>query len=239
MVLAGSVILKVTEGAHVSEAASYWDAQFHRGRWSDAKPIGFTGEVIAAAKAAGISEGLYVGCGNGRNYIPMVAAGLDLIGLDISPVAIEQLADRLQGRRDRLIVGDLSALPRGAQYQLVVAIQVLHHGDRAQAKRLLSDTCGRIAPGGLLAIGIETVGTDVYEDHEVLERSGDSSYTIRYLDQADGMTVHFRSVRGVHNELAAAGLVPEALLRPRSAWRTPPENGQTLELEGIYRRPAV
>lgn len=221
----------------MSEAAIFWDAEFHRGRWASAKPIAFTGEVVAAARAAGIGDGLYVGCGNGRNYIAMVQAGLDLIGLDISPVAIDQLADRLPARHDRLVVGDLSALPDGATYLLVVAIQVLHHGDRAQAQRLLTATCARVAPGGILAIGIETVGTDVYENHEVLERADDGSYTVRYLEQGRGLTVHFRTVQGVHAELTAAGLVPETLLKPRSAWRTPPDNGQTLELEGIYRRP--
>src|SRR6266540_1292465 len=119
----------------------------------------------------------------------------------------------------------------------VGAIQVLHHGDREQSHRLLADTVARVAPGGMLAIGIETVGTDVAEHHEVLERADDGSYTIRYLESSGELVTYFRTVRGVHVELPAAGLVPETLLQPRSAWRTPPDRGQTLELEGIYRRP--
>jgi hypothetical protein len=90
----------------------------------------------------------------------------------------------------------------------------------------------------MLAIGIETVGTDVFEPHDLLERAEDGSYTIRYHSAEGGMVTHFRTIRGVHVELAEAGLVPETLLQPRSSWRTPPERGQTLELEGIYRRPA-
>jgi hypothetical protein len=42
-------------------------------------------EIISAIRSAGLSEevGLYVGCGNGRNFIPLRAAGLDIIGLDV------------------------------------------------------------------------------------------------------------------------------------------------------------
>lgn len=221
----------------MSDAASFWDAEFARGRYADAKPLGFTREIVDAARAAGIDRGLYVGCGNGRNYRALVEGGLDLIGLDVSAVAIRQLAERMPDRADRLITGDLSALPAGETYPLVVAIQVLHHGDREQSHRLLADTVARVGPGGMLAIGIETVGTDVAEHHEVLERADDGSYTIRYLESSGELVTHFRTVRGVHVELAAAGLVPETLLQPRSAWRTPPDRGQTLELEGIYRRP--
>jgi trans-aconitate methyltransferase len=51
-----------------------------------------------------------VGCGNGRNYARLVERGLDLIGLDVSVAAIQQLADRLPDRRTRLIVGEIAAL---------------------------------------------------------------------------------------------------------------------------------
>ncbi len=221
----------------MTETGNFWDAEFSKGRYVESAPIGFVDEIVAAAFAAGIDHGLYVGCGNGRNYRPLVAAGLDLIGLDVSPVAIRQLTARMPERASRLVTGDLSALPAGETYPLVVAIQVLHHGDREQSHRLLADTVARVGPGGMLAIGIETVGTDVYERHEVLERAEDGSYTIRYLESSGELVTHFRTVRGVHLELAAAGLVPQMLMQPRSAWRTPPERGQTLELEGIYRRP--
>jgi SAM-dependent methyltransferase len=223
----------------MAEAATFWDAEFSNGRYVDAAPIGFATEIVAAAHEAGTTTGLYVGCGNGRNYRALIDGGLDLIGLDVSPVAIAQLADRLPDRRDRLVVGDLSALPAGETYDLVVAIQVLHHGDRAQARALLADTVARVAPGGMFAIGIETVGTDVFGEHTVLERADDGSYTARYIKPYGDLTVHFRTVKGVHDELAGHGLVPQVLLQPRSAWRNPPSDGQTLELEGIYRRPST
>jgi Methyltransferase domain len=80
-----------------------------------------------------VIRGLYIGCGNGRNYLPLVAGGLDLTGLDISSAAIAQLAARAPDRRDRLVVGDLSALPAQSEYPLLIGIQMFQHGDRAAA----------------------------------------------------------------------------------------------------------
>ena len=37
------------------------------------------------------SRGLYVGCGNGRNFLPLVDSGLELHGLDVSGESLRQL----------------------------------------------------------------------------------------------------------------------------------------------------
>ena len=98
----------------------------------------------------GLSRGVYIGCGNGRNYVPLVEAGLDLIGLDLSQAAIGQLADRLPNRRERLVVGGLADLPPGSRYPLVVGIQVFQHGRTDEAAAHIRAAQERVAPGGLL-----------------------------------------------------------------------------------------
>ena len=82
--------------------ATAWDAEYTLGRYRDEPPVAFIHDIMAAARAADLARALYIGCGNGRNYLPLVADGLDLTGLDISPVAIAQLAARHPHRRDRL-----------------------------------------------------------------------------------------------------------------------------------------
>ena len=69
-----------------------WDAEYAAGRYSRDAPVGFIRDVLAAARQRGLRRGLYVGCGNGRNLVPMVDAGLDLTGLDISAEAIANSA---------------------------------------------------------------------------------------------------------------------------------------------------
>jgi SAM-dependent methyltransferase len=104
--------------------ASAWEAEYCAGRYRSEPPVAFTGDILAAARASRLTRGLYIGCGNGRNYLPLVAGGLDLTGLDISATALAQLAARRPGRRLDLICGDLSALPSARTYPLVIGIQV-------------------------------------------------------------------------------------------------------------------
>jgi SAM-dependent methyltransferase len=221
-------------------AARAWDAEYASGRYAGEPPVGFVTDIIAAANRAAIGRGLYVGCGNGRNYIPLTDAGLDLIGLDISATAIAQLAERLPERRDRLIAGDLSALPAGDRFPLVVAIQVLQHGTRAQAHGLLTDSLDRVGLGGLLAVRVNAVGTDIHHAHGVTERHADGSFSIRYLDgPKTGMNIHFWAARELDAAISEAGLIPLLELRPQATWRTAREQGLWLQWEGIYVKDAA
>src|SRR5579884_1592834 len=88
-----------------SESARAWDREYEAGRYDAEPPEPFLDDILAAARQAGITSGLYIGCGNGRNYVPLVRAGLNVVGLDISPIALAQLAERVPERRDSLIRG--------------------------------------------------------------------------------------------------------------------------------------
>jgi hypothetical protein len=114
------------------DPSAAWDAEYAAGRYASEQPVPFACDIVSAARQAGAAHGLYIGCGNGRNYLPLVADGLDLIGLDISAAAITQLTVRAPDRRDRLIHGNLRTLPAAAAYPLVIGIQVFQHGDRAK-----------------------------------------------------------------------------------------------------------
>jgi hypothetical protein len=64
--------------------AQAWDVEYAAGRYRDEPPLPFVADVLSAVREHDLlgAEGLYVGCGNGRNYLPLVQAGLDLVGLD-------------------------------------------------------------------------------------------------------------------------------------------------------------
>lgn len=150
------------------------------GRYAGAPPDRFVAGITAAAAAHRLSAGLYIGCGNGRNLVPLLAAGLDLTGLDISREAITQLRARRPDRAGQLIVGDLSALPHDARFDLVIGIQVFQHGRRAQAARHLTAAAARVGPGGLLCVRVNAAGTDVEYDHDRFEEDGYGGYSVRY-----------------------------------------------------------
>lgn len=220
-------------------AARSWDAEYASGRYAGDPPVGFVDDIITAVKDAGISRGLYIGCGNGRNYIPLAEAGLDLTGLDISATAIGQLAAKIPDRHNRLVTGDLSALPAGQRFPLVVAIQVLQHGTRAETHGLLAEALEWVAPGGLFAVRVNAAGTDVHHAHELTERDADGSFSVRYLEGPKaGLTVHFWAARELDAAVTAAGFGPMLPLRPQATWRARREQGLWLQWEGIYQRTA-
>jgi predicted TPR repeat methyltransferase len=112
--------------------AASWNAEYANGRYRGEPPVRFVEDILTAANRHQLTRGLYIGCGNGRNLISLLDAGLDLVGLDISTNAIAQLRQRRPDRAGALLVGDLSALPASARYDLVVGIQVFQHGSASK-----------------------------------------------------------------------------------------------------------
>jgi SAM-dependent methyltransferase len=174
-----------------TEAAESWDAEYASGRYRHEPPVGFTGDIINAARSANLQRGLYIGCGNGRNLVPLSDAGLDLIGLDISSRAIAQLRERRPGAAG-LVVAGVDALLPSAEFDLVIGIQVFQHGNRCQAHTHLTGAAAHVAPGGLLCVRVNATGTDIRYRHERTEEAGDGGSTIRYLDgPMTGLEIHF------------------------------------------------
>lgn len=217
-------------------AAAAWDAEYASGRYAGAPPVAFTRDIIAAAAARGLTRGLYIGCGNGRNLLPMLAAGLDLTGLDISGQAISQLRQRRPGLAGRLVTGDLAALPPAARYGLVIGIQVFQHGTRAQAHRHLADAAARVAAGGLLCVRVNATATDLAHGHERYEEHPDGSFTVRYLTgPKTGLDIHFFTAAEL-GALVAGEFRPVLAPRLDSTRREPPAAGQWSQWEAIWQR---
>jgi hypothetical protein len=219
-------------------AAEAWDVEYAAGRYRDEPPLPFVADVLSAVREHDLldGEGLYVGCGNGRNYLPLVQAGLDLVGLDLSAAALAQLAARAPERRERLIHGDLTALPAGATYAVVLGIQVFQHGDRAKTHDHIRAAQARLTPGGIFCLRVNAVGTQLEYDHDVVERDG-RGFSVRYLaGPKRGLLIHFFA----ESELDAlfAGYDPVLAPRLSQTWRVPPMRGQWSQWEAIYRKPA-
>jgi hypothetical protein len=134
-----------------------------------------------------------------------------------------------------LIHGDLTALPDGATYPLVIGIQVFQHGDCAAAHEHIRAAQARLELGGLFCVRVNAVGTELEHDHDVVERDADGGFTVRYLAGPKvGLNVHFFS----EAELAALFAGDEPVLAPRlvRTWRSPRTRGQWSQWEAIWRR---
>jgi len=219
--------------------ATAWDAEYVAGRYATEPPLPFVDDIVAAALERGCRRGIYVGCGNGRNYARLVESGLDLIGLDVSAEAIQQLADRLPDRRAQLIVGEIAALRPGTHLPLVIGIQVFQHGRVAEVSAHIRAAQALVAPGGLFCIRVNADATDVFHDHRVSEQAADGSYTVQYLDgPKKGLFIHFFSRRSL-TELFATAFTPVMPMRLSVTQRDAPEIGQWSQWEGIWCRTHV
>ncbi len=180
--------------------AERWDDQYRRGRYADEAPVPFVRDIVAAAPGA---RGLYIGCGNGRNFVPLVEAGLDLVGLDVSAAALAQLAQRLPGAQ--LVHGDLSAV--AGDFDVVIGIQVFQHGSAAETHAHIRAALARVTPGGLFCIRVNAAGTQVEHPHTWVEPG-----TLRYDGGPKrGLLVHFFTREEL--EQLTAGLEPVLPLR--------------------------
>lgn len=229
--------MSVKRDQHV-DAAAAWDREYASGRYLAEPPLPFVADIVAAARSHDLSgaRGLYIGCGNGRNYLPLVAAGLDLVGIDLSPTAIAQLVEQVPDQGNRLICGDLTALPVGATYALVIGIQVFQHGNRTQTHSHIRAAQALLVPAGLFCVRVNAVGTELEYAHDVVEDATDGGFTVCYRDGPKaGLDIHFFAEAELGSLFDGyEPVVPPRLVR---TWRTPSALGRWSQWEAIWRKP--
>ena len=219
--------------------AERWDEEYRRGRYAAEPPLPFAGTIVDVVRrqaAAREAVGLYVGCGNGRNYVPLVDAGLNLYGLDVSPQALRQLAARRPELSSRLLQGDFQDVEPPAPLAYLIAVQVFQHGTLAEVTAYFARVAALLAPGGLFFLRVNSAATQVVRRHTVIERGGHGGFSVRYLEGSkDGMAIHFYT-RAELDALTSAAF--DTIGEPREEFieRAPPERGSWAQWEAVYRR---
>jgi SAM-dependent methyltransferase len=113
-------------------------------------------DLLAATEPG--QRALEYGCGEGSAAFSLAAAGVDVTGIDISPVAIETA--RAQAEQQHLTTATFAVMNAEAlefppaSFELICGTGVLHHLDLAAAYAELART---LAPGGR-AVFLEPLG---------------------------------------------------------------------------------
>jgi SAM-dependent methyltransferase len=215
-----------------------WDAEYRAGRYAGEPPLPFVADILAVLDqhpSIRDGSGLYVGCGNGRNYLALVDAGLRLHGLDVSFEALRQLAARRPACLP-LICGDFRDVGVTGSLGYVVALQVFQHGTAADAAAYFAKVASLVRPGGLFFLRVNAVSTQIVLAHTILERPSNGGLTIRYdAGPKQGMAVHFYA-REELSDLTRAHFDVVLPLREQIIHRPPPQTGFWAQWEGIWRR---
>jgi len=219
--------------------ASRWDSEYRAGRYVAERPLPFVDQILSTLRArpgAMAGVGLYVGCGNGRNYVPLVDAGLDLHGIDVSREALDQLIARRAALTPRLACVDFRALEITSRYDYLIAIQVFQHGAQIDAHEYFARTAAVLKAGGLFFLRVNSASTAVYLRHTIVDRNDFGGLTVRYDEgPKSGLCVHFYS----REELVElAGDRFRLLVGPREdvTLRTPPKTGSWSQWEAVWQK---
>ena len=126
-------------------------------RFYDLEHADLTADLVFYLHFARQADGpvLEVGCGTGRLMLPLVQAGIDVTGVDLSP-AMLSLARRKLGDQASLIEGDMRNVTLPDRYALIIIsintfLHLLSTEDQLAA---LTNMARHLAPGGQLIIDL-------------------------------------------------------------------------------------
>lgn len=174
-----------------------WDRAYSQGKYDGDGAIPFVIQIVQSIRQQELQDevGFYPGCGNGRNFIPLVEAGLRLKGNDISPVAISQLKERLP--EADVEVGDFFTM-KSEPFSYLISIQLFQHGNQAQVERLFAKVWELLRPGGLLCLRVNSIHTQIAQGYEVVETTPNGGFTILYQSGPKrGQEIHFYSAEEI------------------------------------------
>jgi len=108
--------------------------------------------ALLVSELAGRSPCLEIGVGTGRIALPLLAAGVELMGVDIAPKMLGRLVDNNGGRRPcPLCVADVTVLPvAGPSFDAVLASHLLHLVP--DWRRTVDEALRVLRPGGVLLV---------------------------------------------------------------------------------------
>lgn len=131
-----------------------WNESYASGQlpWDTGKPEPLLVEFVSSG-AVTPGPTLEIGAGTGTNAIWMAERGFDVLGVDVSPLAVERAQAKMEGRalRCRFAVWDfLAAPPPNGPFQFVFDRGCFHVFDEPdERQRFAAQVAAALAPGGL------------------------------------------------------------------------------------------
>lgn len=219
-------------------ATQRWNQEYLSGKYDGEGPVPFVADILATLEDAGLTSGsgLYIGCGNGRNYIPLIDAGLTLTGLDISEEAIQQIQASRPASTNPLACADFFDYQSSEPFDYIVSLQVFQHGTQEEITKHFAKTTDLLKPGGIFFLRVNSTATQIFHEHRAIETSTEGGETIEYLaGPKTGLNIHFYTKAELEH-LTQDVFQPIAPLTEKVMDRKPPQTGQWAQWEGIWRK---
>ena len=217
-----------------------WDKSYRSGKYRTDSALDFTDNIIKKLKSnlnLKNGRGLYVGCGNGRNYSKLAESGLDVTGLDVSGVALAELSKRLPQYADMLHQCDFLDYRQEELFQYIIAIQVFQHGNMDRVNRYFEKTSMLLERGGLVFLRVNASNTTIQYDHDVIEENDTGGFTIHYKEGSkNGLDIHFFSKEEICSIVCKNDMTVIRELRNVATKRVSPSTGSWSQWELVARK---
>ena len=178
-------------------------------QWSSETPTPIVAEILQQYPLSHEAKLLEIGCGEGRDAIPLLEKGMDLLATDISPEAIRYCRERMPAFADRFQVLDCIGGEWPGTFDLIYAVAVLHmlvmDSDRRAFYRFIRE---HLKPDGLglvctMGDGLMECQSDIRTAFEDQERvHGESGKKVRIA----GTSCRMVSFASFEKELSDNGL---------------------------------
>ena len=118
------------------------------------------------------SRVLDIGCGQGRDALPLARMGHIVVGVDISPKGIADLANAAQAQGLAVTgeVADITVFTPEGRFDALLFDRTLHMLDAADRHAVLARLIGHLKDGGVLLVADEA--SNMAGVREVLDASG-------------------------------------------------------------------
>jgi tellurite methyltransferase len=114
--------------------------------------------VVEAARQGHGGVALDLGAGEGRNALYLARHGFSVVAVDIASSGLQKLAETAS--RDKLDIttqlADIATLELNRDYDLIIAVAVLHFLSKAQSRYLLKQMKAHTSSGGLNVVSVFT-----------------------------------------------------------------------------------
>ncbi len=174
-------------------AAGQWNTTCEEVESEIAPPVTFVESILFHLSKHANARGLHIGCDDGRNFFPLLDAGIDISGVDVSDSAVQQLRQSRPDLADKISCINVLEIS-SEQYDFLVSIEAFQHGSWEVVEQYFEKCDELLKAGGLLFLRVNACNTELNRQHTVTQMSPSGSFTVRCLEgEESGQEIHFFS----------------------------------------------
>jgi len=236
----------MTEDYFAGAVAERYDATL--GERGDPAVVAATVEFLA--DLAGDGAALELGIGTGRIALPLVARGVRVHGIDLSPDMVAQLRAKSGGEDIPVTIGDFASARTGEAFSLAYLVFNTINNLTTQDAQVacFENVAAQLAPGGCFVVEVGVPGAsglrvfDLSDTHAgvdeydaATQRLVSHHFTL-VDDRWERLSMPFRSVSPSELDLMA-GLADMRLRERWSGWNREPFTGESSKHVSVWEKP--